>query len=61
MSHRKDAAIVAAFLAMAVKEKLVLNSYSAQETFEAYTRVIGVPRNQQAELLCKMLGDEPTA
>lgn len=61
MSRNKDAAIVAAFLAMAVKQKIVLNSFSAQEAFNAFTRMVGIPANQRSELLCKMLGDEPAA
>lgn len=39
----EDVTSVAAFLAMAEKEKLMLNARSGGEAFEAFARLVGVP------------------
>lgn len=56
-----DFAAITAFLAMAVKMRLILNGRTAQEVFDAHMRLHGVPPARTPEILCKMLGDEPTA
>ena len=56
-----DLAAVSAFLAMAVKENLLLNARSAREAWDAWARLNGLSPARSAELLCKMLGDEPGA
>lgn len=56
-----DHATVAAFLAMAVKERLMLNARTAREAWDAYARLCKLTPAKSAELLCKMLGEEPEA
>lgn len=42
-AHIRDLANVAAFLAMAEKEDMMLNAVKATEAFESFARLIGVP------------------
>jgi hypothetical protein len=57
----EDVAAVCSFLAMAVKEKLILNGRTAREAWDAHIRLLRVSQEVGNELLCKMLGDEPEA
>jgi hypothetical protein len=53
-----DLATVSAFLAMALKQDLMLNGYSARDAWDAHCRLFHIS-DKNAELLCRMLGDVP--
>lgn len=57
----QDIAAVTAFLAMAVKERLMLNGRTAREAWDAHSRLLRLTDAKANELLCHMLGDEPEA
>lgn len=59
--QQMDLTAVSAFLAMALKEKLMLNGWTAREAWDAHTRLMGLAPAKASELLCTMLGDEPGA
>ena len=60
-TYAEDITSVAAFLAMAVKEDLMLNARTGREAWDAFARLLGLPPAKANELLCKMLGDEQEA
>lgn len=54
-----DITAVTAFLAMAVKERQMLNGHTAREVWDAWMRILELPSAKANELLCRMLGDVP--
>lgn len=54
-----DVATVTSFLAMAVKQQQMLNGHTARAAWDALMRLLKVPDDKQAEVLCRMLGDVP--
>jgi hypothetical protein len=57
----EDVAAVTSFLAMAVKQQLMLNGRTAREAWDAMTRMMGLAPATSSELLCRMLDDDPDA
>lgn len=53
--------VITAFLAMCVKERQIWNGHDAMDVWTAWTQLLGLAPATASEMLCKMLGDEPSA